>query len=77
MFDKIKADNTDIDFILLTGDYVAHAIALEPPPETSFETADYDTLLEITAEVAALLTEYFPNVPVLTTQGNNDTKYHY
>ena len=36
LFDKIKSDNTDIDFILLTGDYVAHAVALEPPPETSF-----------------------------------------
>ena len=41
LFDKLRTESPDLDVILLSGDYIAHAIALEYPPHQSFKTADY------------------------------------
>ena len=77
LFDKLRTEHEDLEVILLTGDYIAHAVALEYPPAESFYTASYEDLLAITKQVANLFHEYFPYVVVLPTMGNNDTKYHY
>lgn len=77
MFEKLKNDHPDLGVILLPGDLVAHAVALEYPPTPSYPTADYTNLKVILADIAALFVEYFPNAIVLPTMGNNDTKYHY
>jgi len=77
MFSKIAHDHPDLDVIFVPGDLVAHAIALEYPPTPSYPTANYQELLDITAQVAEFFSKYFPNALILTTQGNNDTKYHY
>jgi hypothetical protein len=77
IFEKMAHDNPDLDVIFLTGDVVAHAVPLEPPPEESFHHASYESTLLILEIFAGLLNEFFPNVPVLPVPGNNDTKYHY
>lgn len=67
MFDKLKNESPDLDIILLTGDYVSHAIAINLPPENPYSTSSYPELLKITATVADLLHEYFPKVLVFPT----------
>lgn len=77
MFEKLKNDHPDLEVMFLTGDLVAHAVALEPPPKKDFSTSSYEHTLEILSLFAGLLHEFFPDVVVLPTQGNNDDKYHY
>lgn len=77
MLDKLSTEHPDADVMLLTGDIVAHAVALEPPPKSPYPHASYGDVLAILASFAELLHEYFPNTVVLPTQGNNDDKYHY
>lgn len=67
MFDKLKNESPDLDVILLTGDYVSHAIAINLPPEKPYSTSSYPDLLSITKAVADLLHEYFPDVLVFPT----------
>lgn len=77
MFEKLRNDHPDADVMFLTGDLVAHAVALEPPPKHDFSTSSYEHTLEILSIFAGLLHEYFPDVVILPSQGNNDDKYHY
>lgn len=77
MFEKLANDHPDIDVMFLTGDIVAHAVVLEPPPKKDFPHASYETTLEILSIFAGLLHEYFPDTVILPVQGNNDNKYHY
>ena len=77
MFEKMRNDHPDLDVIFLTGDIVAHAVPLEPPPKKDFSTSSYESVLEILSIFAGLLHEFFPDVVVLPVQGNNDNKYHY
>lgn len=67
MFDKLRNEHPDIDVMLLTGDIVAHAVALEPPPKKSFAQSSYADLLDILSEFSDLLREYFPNTIILPT----------
>ena len=48
MFAKLANDHPDLQVIFAPGDFVAHAIALEYPPQPSYPTADYSELLQIT-----------------------------
>ena len=77
MLDKFSTEHPDADVMLLTGDIVAHAVALEPPPKSPYSHASYGDVLGILANFSNLLHEYFPNTVILPTQGNNDDKYHY
>merc|ERR1740123_2720036 len=77
MFEKLRNDHPDLDVLFLTGDIVAHAVVLEPPPKSDFPHASYESTLEILSIFAGLLHEFLPDVVVLPVQGNNDSKYHY
>jgi hypothetical protein len=76
---KMKADNPDLDFILVPGDLLGHGINLDlhRPPTPLQAVASYALLMKTHRDVAKLLETHFPNIPVLPTFGNNDTKYHY
>ena len=79
-FEKMKADNPDLNYILVPGDYVGHSIGVQEPFDTvSFKDAQAGlaSIKTVTDEVAALFEKYFKDIPVLPTFGNNDTKYHY
>ena len=72
---KVKDENPDLDVVFLPGDIIAHGYSHDVNYDQT--TASYAKILDITAQVADLFTEYFPHAFVLPTLGNNDTKYHY
>ena len=55
LFSKLSSEHPDLDVIFLTGDYVAHAIPFEPPPEKSYDTASYEEVLSINEQVSQLM----------------------
>lgn len=67
LLSKLSTEHPDLDVVFLTGDYVSHAIAFEPPPSPSYSTSSYTQLLDITQQVAGLMAEYLPNAKVLVT----------
>eukprot|EP00347_Sterkiella_histriomuscorum_P022332 403330854 len=73
--DKLKQqDPTDLDFLLIPGDLVAHGIPLEP---TDPSKGNYTLLKETINTVSQTISQYFPNTLVIPSLGNNDPKYHY
>ena len=82
---KMSTDHPDLDVILVPGDYVGHSISNEPPewaeegesPEFKTVQDKLSELKEVTTQVTDLFEKYFKDIPVLSTFGNNDTKYHY
>ena len=82
---KMSTDHPDLNVILVPGDYVGHSISNEPPewaeegesPEFKTVQDKLSELKEVTTQVTDLFEKYFKDIPVLSTFGNNDTKYHY
>ena len=78
-FRKMAADNPDINFMLVPGDFAGHYISLDqrhPQPKAKSEEL-YEMLKGVHQQVVGLFEKYFHGVPVLMNLGNNDTKYHY
>ena len=71
---KIESSECEISFIIVPGDMVAHGIPLDPADPS---VGNYDLLKQTLKTVAAYFAEYFPNLIVIPTFGNNDSKYHY
>lgn len=78
-FEKMSAENSDINFILVPGDFVGHELSMDFEEDVSFKDSQnhYDELKSVHNQVSLLFETYFKDVPVLMTLGNNDTKYHY
>ena len=67
------------DVLIITGDQVAHHIALEPSmtsPDDWYGNYSYELLIETLDVAASLIQKYFGDVVVLPVIGNNDSKYH-
>lgn len=78
---KMKADNPDIEFMLVPGDMVGHGIDVDIWTDRTLDQAQtqtrYEATLAVQKSVVDLFNIYFGDVPVLPVFGNNDTKYHY
>jgi sphingomyelin phosphodiesterase acid-like 3 len=72
---KMVEDQPNLDVLFLPGDVVAHHYNSSLDDHSSGKS--YEKVLEITAQVAELIREYFPDTIVLPVIGNNDPKYHY
>ena len=70
----MKAENPDLEVILVPGDIVTHTLA-QPLGKSS--SNKYQQLLGTLSTVSELFEKYFSGVLVLPTIGNGDTKYHY
>ena len=70
----MKAENPDLDVILVPGDLVTHGLAQSLGKSSSNK---YQQLLGTLSTVSELFEKYFSEVLVLPTIGNGDTKYHY
>jgi len=78
---KMLNENPDLDFLLIPGDFIGHGLTIDfkDDADITFKAsqARYERLKNTQVHVTALLNEYFPNVPVVMSLGNNDAKYHY
>ena len=70
----MKAENPDLDVILVPGDLVTHGLAQSLGKSSPNK---YQQLLGTLSTVSELFEKYFSEVLVLPTIGNGDTKYHY
>ena len=73
LFEKVNSDEP-VEYILLTGDIIMHKLALSPGEED--DPARYNLLKSIHAQAQELFTEFFPDIPVFLSFGNNDCKWH-
>ena len=69
----MKDKNPNLDAIFVPGDIVGHGI----DEKLSKKGGSYAELKKVMKTVANTINEYFPNVPILPSLGNNDCKYHY
>ena len=74
MFTRMAEKFSDLDVILITGDFAAHHIAMSSGEKDDEKT--YALLLETLGYLNELIANKFPNTLVLPAFGNNDTKYH-
>ncbi len=78
---KMKADNPNLDLILVPGDLIGHGISLELEGDQGLTPAQiderYKKLLDTHRQVADLFEKNFGSLPVLPCFGNNDSKYNY
>ena len=64
--------------IIVPGDIVGHDISAYLGKDTDLKAEQkYQQVKDVHRQVTQLFDSYFPDVPVLLTFGNNDTKYHY
>ena len=61
------------DYIIINGDLIAHGIAQEP--EGVYQENLYQFLKDTHTKVNELFKEYFWEIPVFITLGNNDSKF--
>ena len=74
MLTRMNEKYGKLDVIFLTGDYVAHHIAMPKDDEDAKRT--YVFLLETLGYLNEVLAAKFPDTLVLPVFGNNDSKYH-
>ncbi|CAI2369527.1 unnamed protein product [Moneuplotes crassus] len=75
MLDKLDEIDPDIDVLLVSGDFIAHGIAVEITDKVHDQ---YQILKDSISEVfLEMINKKFPNAIVLPAIGNNDIKYHY
>ena len=72
--DKIKASESDIDVILMPGDFLRHGMSFNPDEPN---TGDYSLLKQTIQQIALLIAKYFPDVIIIPTIGNNDSKNYF
>ena len=70
----MKAENPDLEVILVPGDIVTHGLAQNLG---TFSQDIYEQLLETLKSVSELFETYFSDILVLPIIGNGDTKYNY
>jgi predicted MPP superfamily phosphohydrolase len=76
LFNKINAKEP-VDYIIITGDLIAHDVSADPEDQGTKKGAKlYKTLKKTHVEVQQIFSEYFPDIPVFYSFGNNDCKYH-
>ena len=61
------------DYIIINGDLIAHGIAQEP--EGVYQEDLYQLLKDTHTKVNEIFKEYFWEIPVFITLGNNDSKF--
>jgi Icc-related predicted phosphoesterase len=67
------SQESGIDAIITKGDLVGHSIAGDSKDESK---GDKNMLKSIITEIADLMKEQFPDIPVLPAIGNNDYWFH-
>lgn len=70
----MKESESNLDFIMIPGDLVAHDVCLDPKDPS---VGNYQLLKQTLSTVAQTFAKYFPNTILIPTLGNNDPKYHY
>ena len=72
--EKMKAVNPSPNLILVPGDMVSHTI---PRLDGRFDQYYYDELKVTIANFTATIASYFPDIPIIFTQGNDDYGINY
>jgi len=80
MVSELNKNKDPVDFVLLTGDIVAHGLAIKPKNEGKNPNCDseyFKKTMQAHRFVADVFKKHLPNIPVFIALGNNDTGYHY
>ena len=72
---RIAEHNSDIDILVIPGDFVRHSICEELNEDD--DPSLYELIKDIHIQFGQMFNEYFPDKIILPTLGNNDYKYHY
>jgi Icc-related predicted phosphoesterase len=80
MVSELNKNKDPVDLVLITGDIVAHGLAVKPKNEGKNPNCDseyFKKTMEAHRFVADVFKMYLPDTPVFIALGNNDTGYHY
>ena len=73
MLDVFNQKHGEQDVIVVTGDFIAHHIAMAYPDSSKYT---YGLLLDTHERLTSILAEKFPNTLILPAFGNNDSEFH-
>ena len=71
-FLKVKTQETPIDAILISGDFVVHGMS-----SNVMGVNKWPEMKVIIRQAVQMISESFPGVPIIPNIGNNDLLYHY
>ena len=73
MLQHFRDTHSDLDLMLVIGDYVAHDV---DPPREGWTFKGYSKMLENLNTTLGLVKDYFPHIPLINVIGNNDSQMH-